>query len=152
MSKEIKSTELIRTSQAWDGTQLPDFPKGKPELTVFRTTFPVGAVTGWHHHTAVNYGIIEQGELTIVCQDGKERTFREGEALVEVVGTVHRGENRGTNPVILNMFYFSSPGQEITIHHPELESAASEPSESPKPMPRPVSKAELRVQRWRKKK
>ena len=118
--KTIQTTELIRTSQSWDGVQLPDFPKGKPELTVLQMTFPVGAVTGWHHHTAVNYGIVEQGDLTIVCQDGKERTFHEGEPLVEVVGTIHRGENRGTKPVILDMFYFAEPGQTLTIQHPEI--------------------------------
>ncbi len=117
----IKTTELIRTSQSWDGAILPDFPKGKPELRVIRLDFPVGAKTGWHHHTVVNYGIVQQGELTIVCQDGSEKTFHEGEPLVEVIGTIHRGENRGSKPVILNMFYFSLPGEEITIQHPELE-------------------------------
>lgn len=117
----IKTTELIRTSESWDGATLPDFPQGKPELIVKRLDFPVGAKTGWHHHPVINYGIIQQGELTIVCQDGTERTFHEGEALVEVIGTIHRGENRGTKPVILNMFYVSSPGSEITIQHPELE-------------------------------
>ena len=61
MNNEIKTKELIRTSQSWDGVQLPEFPQGKPELTVLRMTFPIGAVTGWHHHTAVNYGIVEQG-------------------------------------------------------------------------------------------
>ncbi len=28
----IKTTNLIRTSQSWDGAPLPDFPQGKPEL------------------------------------------------------------------------------------------------------------------------
>lgn len=116
----IKSTELIRTSQSWNGAQLPDFPQGKPELRVIRLDFPVGAMTGWHHHNVINYGIVEQGDLTIVCQDGSERTFHEGEPLVEVIGTIHRGENRGTKPVILDMFYVSSPGIEVTIQHPEL--------------------------------
>ena len=32
----IKTTELIRTSQSWDGVQLPDFPLGKPEMRVIR--------------------------------------------------------------------------------------------------------------------
>ena len=72
----IKTTELICTSQSWDGAILPDFPKGKPELRVIRLDFPIDAQTGWHHHTAVNYGIVQQGELTIVCQDGSEKTFR----------------------------------------------------------------------------
>lgn len=116
----IQTTELIRTSRSWDGSLLPDFPQGTPELRVLRLDFPVGAKTGWHHHTVVNYGVVQQGDLTIVCQDGTERTFREGEALVEVIGTVHRGENRGNKPVVLVMFYYSEPGQQITIQHPEL--------------------------------
>ena len=142
----IKTTELIRTSQSWDGAQLPDFPQGKPELRVIRLDFPVGAKTGWHHHTVVNYGIVQQGDLTIVCQDGSEQTFHEGEPLVEVIGTIHRGENRGKKPVILNMFYFSIPGAEITIQHPELEQ-----EETPSPLKieilKPTSKKEQRVQK-----
>ena len=117
----IKTTELIRTSQSWDGALLPNFPQGTPELRVIRLDFPVGAKTGWHHHTVVNYGIVQQGDLTIVCQDGLERTFHEGEPLVEVIGTIHRGENRGKKSVVLVMFYYSEPGAEITIQHPELE-------------------------------
>ena len=144
----IKTTELICTSQSWDGAMLPDFPRGKPELRVIRMDFPVGAKTGWHHHTVVNYGIVQQGELTIVCQDGSEKTFHEGEALVEVIGTIHRGENRGRKPVILNMFYFSSPGQEITIQHPELEHESKlEAGKTSQPHPRlvPNDKEEARV-------
>ena len=56
-------------------------------------------------------------------RDGSERTFHEGEPLVEVIGTIHRGGNRGSKPVILNMFYFSTPGAEITIQHLEVHSA-----------------------------
>ncbi len=28
----LKTTELIRTSESWDGAPLPDFPAGQPEL------------------------------------------------------------------------------------------------------------------------
>ena len=106
----IKKTELLRTSQSWDGVELPDYPSGRPELSVVRLVFPVGAKTTWHHHNVINYGIVEQGELTIVCADGTEKTFRVGEALVEVVGTIHRGENRGKEPVVLDMFYVGKEG------------------------------------------
>ncbi len=116
----VETTELLRSTQTWDGSALPAYPARRPELIVNRITFTAGAKTGWHHHTVINYGIIEQGELTIVCEDGTERTFREGEAMVEVVGTIHRGENRGDKTTILNMFYVSTPGQEVTIQHPEL--------------------------------
>ena len=147
---KIKTTELIRTSQSWDGAILPDFPQGQPELRVIRLDFPVGAKTGWHHHTVVNYGIVQQGDLTIVCQDGSERTFHEGEPLVEVIGTIHRGENRGLKPVVLNMFYVSAPGMEITIQHPELEQEKSAMPEAATPIqarlkPVPADKIEVRV-------
>ena len=118
---DIQTTELLRASRSWDGVELPAYPAGQPELIVKRVVFPVGAKTEWHHHPVINYGIIQQGELTIVCTDGTERTFHAGEAMVEVIGTVHRGENRGSIPVVLDMFYASSPGAEITIQHPELE-------------------------------
>ena len=149
MTKDIKTTELIRTSQSWDGAMLPDFPQGQPELRVVRLDFPIGAKTGWHHHTVVNYGIVQQGDLTIVCQDGTEKTFHEGEALVEVIGTIHRGENRGYKPVILNMFYFSSPGVEITIQHPEMEHENEPIPSKPvaKEQPKPASKMDARVQK-----
>ena len=29
-AKEIKIIELARTSQSWDGAELPDYPAGKP--------------------------------------------------------------------------------------------------------------------------
>lgn len=143
----IKATELLRTSQTWDGVALPAYPTEHPELRATRMEFPIGAKTGWHHHTVINYGIVEQGELTIVCQDGTERTFHEGEALVEVVGTIHRGENRGRKPVILNMFYVSAPGMEITIQHPELEQVTQpeEQQTETKGRPIPANKEEARV-------
>ena len=149
MKQDIKTTELIRTSQSWDGAQLPVFPQGQPELRVVRLDFPIGAKTGWHHHTVVNYGIVQQGELTIVCQDGTEKTFHEGDAIVEVIGTIHRGENRGTKPVILNMFYFSEPGAEITIQHPEkaCENEKIAPEQIVKEQPKPVNKMDARVQK-----
>lgn len=122
----IKTTELLRSSVSWGEAALPDYPSGRPELVVNRLVFPVGAKTGWHHHNVINYGIVEQGGLTIVCSDGSERTFREGEAIVEVVGTVHRGENRGDKQVILNMFYVSTPGQTVTEQHPDMPEHATD--------------------------
>ena len=133
-SMNINTSELLRSSVSWDGVALPNYPLGKPELVVNRLIFPVGAKTGWHHHNVINYGIVEQGELTIVCEDGNERTFLEGEAIVEVVGTIHRGENRGNKQVILNMFYVSEPGQTITVQHPEFHKPTPEKQHQEQPL------------------
>ena len=118
--QQVTSEELIRTSQSWDGVELPDYFKGRPELVAVKYVFPAGQKLGWHHHPVMNYGVLVQGELTIIGQDGKEKTVHEGEAVVEMVNTIHHGENRGTKPVILYMFYLSQDSLPLAVQHPEI--------------------------------
>lgn len=68
----------------------------------------------------MNYGIVQQGELTIIGLDGREKTVRAGEAAVEMVGAIHHGENRGDRTVVLDMFYISQAGTPISVQHPEI--------------------------------
>ena len=120
MLKQVETTELFRTSQSWDGAALPDYPLGRPELVAVKYVIPQGRKLGWHHHDAMNHGILVQGELTIVSLDGTEKVVREGEAIVEMVGTVHHGENRGSKPVVLYMCYLSQEGVPLSVPHPEV--------------------------------
>ena len=119
-AKKVVSTELIRTSQSWDGVELPDYFKGRPELVAVKYIFPAGQKLGWHHHVAMNYGVLVQGELTIIGLDGKTKVVHEGEAVVEMVGTVHHGENRGTKDCILYMFYLSQKDLPLAVQHPDI--------------------------------
>ena len=116
----VSSTELIRTSQSWDGVELPDYFKGRPELVAVKYEFPAGKKLGWHHHPVMNYGVLVQGELTIIGQDGKEKVVHEGEAVVEMVGTIHHGENRGKKDCILYMFYLSQKDLPLAVQHPDI--------------------------------
>jgi len=116
----ISKLELKRTSQSWDGAPLPDYLKGKPELVVMRYVFPVGSKLPWHHHPVINYGILQQGELTIVGVDGKKQVVHAGEAIVEMVGPIHCGMNTGDKPVVLDMFYLSQEGMPLAVQHPEI--------------------------------
>ena len=116
----VSKLELKRTSQSWDGAQLPDYLKGKPELVVMRYVFPVGSKLPWHHHPVINYGILQQGELTIVGVDGKKQVVHAGEAVVEMVGPVHCGMNTGDKPVVLDMFYLSQEGMPLAVQNPEI--------------------------------
>ena len=118
--QKVETEELIRTSQSWDGVELPDYFEGRPELVAVKYVFPPGMKLGWHHHVAMNYGVLVQGELTIIGQDGKTKVVHEGEAVVEMVGTIHHGENRGTKPVILYMFYLSQKDLPLAVQHPEI--------------------------------
>ena len=119
--QQVMSEELIRTSQSWDGVELPNYFEGRPELVAVKYVFPAGQKLGWHHHPVMNYGILVQGELTIIGLDGKEKVVHEGEAVVEMVNTIHHGENRGTKPVILYMFYLSQKDLPLAVQHPEIK-------------------------------
>ena len=94
---------------------------GRPELVAVKYVFPAGQKLGWHHHPVMNYGVLVQGELTIIDKDGTEKVVRAGEAVVEMVGTIHHGENRGTQPAILYMFYLSQEGMPLSVPNPEME-------------------------------
>ncbi len=116
----VKTIELLRTSHSWDGAPLPSLPQHDAEVVAVRYEFAPGTRLGWHHHDVINFGVVQQGELTIVDINGNVKLVRAGEALVEMVGTVHHGENNGTEPVILNMFYIVPPGTPLSVQHPDI--------------------------------
>ena len=118
--QQVQSAELIRTSQSWDGVELPDYPQGRPELVAIKYEIPSGQKLSWHHHPVMNHGILVQGELTIIDEHGNEKVVHEGEAVVEMVDIIHHGENHGTKPVILYMFYLSQEGLPLSVQHPEM--------------------------------
>ena len=120
MVDEVKSIELLRTSQSWNDVELPDYPLGRPELVAVKYIIPPGKKLGWHHHVAMNHGVLVQGELTIIAQDGKTKVMRAGEVVVEMVDAIHHGENRGTEPVVLYMFYLSQKDLPLSVQHPEI--------------------------------
>ena len=117
---EAESVELLRTCQSWDGANLPDYPQGQPELVAIKYIIPPGKKLNWHHHLVMNHGVLVQGELTIIALDGKTKVMRAGEVVVEMVDTIHHGENRGTEPVVLYMFYLSQKDKPLSVQHPEL--------------------------------
>ena len=117
---EVESVELLRTCQSWDGADLPDYPQGQPELVAIKYIIPPGKKLNWHHHMVMNHGVLVQGELTIIALDGKTKVMRAGDVVVEMVDTIHHGENRGTEPVVLYMFYLSQKDKPLSVQHPEL--------------------------------
>lgn len=116
----VQSTELLRTSKSWDGVELPDYPQGRPELVAVKYVIPPGQKLGWHHHVVMNHGVLVQGELTIIGKDGKIKVLREGEVVVEMVDSIHHGENRGEKPVVLYMFYLSQKGLPLSVPNNDI--------------------------------
>ena len=97
------SVELVRTSQSWNGVELPDYPQGRPEIVAVKYTIPPGQRLGWHHHVSMNHGVLMQGDV-----------------VVEMVDSVHHGKNTGKKPAILYMFYLSQKDLPLSVQHPEI--------------------------------
>lgn len=110
----IEREILLQSSSSWDGTPYTAYPDGRPELSVLKIKIPANSALGWHTHPIPNAAYIAKGELTIEIQDGKSKTFKQGEVLSEVVDIIHRGKT-GNQPTELVIFYAGSPG--IPLQH-----------------------------------
>lgn len=108
--EEVKVDILGETSQSWDGATLPNYPATTPKITILRYTFPAHQRLSPHVHSIINCGVMLKGELTIVAMDGREHTFKEGDVVMEMIGVVHYGENRGNEEAEVIMFYAGTEG------------------------------------------
>lgn len=112
---KVKTEVLSKTSQSWDGTSLPNYPKGQPEITISRITIPVGFQLPVHKHPIPLGGVILEGELTVIREDGKRHIVKTGESIVELVNTWHFGKNESDAPVVIIAFYAGVKDEPITV-------------------------------------
>ena len=113
-SAAIKVQPLLQTSSSWDGTAL-HYPAGQAQISGMLIEIAVGGQTGWHLHQVPSFGMVLEGELEVSLKDGRRKTIKAGEALAEVVNTLHNGRNIGTVPVKLVVFYAGSEGQKLSV-------------------------------------
>lgn len=113
-SATVKVTPLIKTTTSWDGQPLV-YPTGQAEITGIIVEIAPGAETGWHSHPVPSFGVLLQGSLDISLKDGQVKHLRAGDALAEVVATLHNGRNVGADPVKIMVFYAGAVGTPVTI-------------------------------------
>lgn len=106
---------LVKSTASWDGTALPDYPGGRPEITILKIGIPAGAKLDMHRHPVINAGVLLAGELTVVTKDYKKLRLKAGDALIEVVDTWHYGKNEGIRPAEIIVFYAGVEGAPITV-------------------------------------
>ena len=109
---------LVKTTQSWNGEFLPAYPQGKPEITILRITIPAGTKLDTHSHPVMNAGVLISGQLTVVTEDGKTLHLKAGDAIVEVVNTLHYGMNEGKVPAEIIVFYAGGVDTPITVVEP----------------------------------
>ena len=111
----IKVETLAKSTKEWDGDTLPSYPTSQPEITVLRITVPAGVMLPLHTHPVINAAVIIQGKLELSLQDGTKRIFNSGDALIEVVNTVHTGKSLGPEDVVVLVVYAGSQNLPTTV-------------------------------------
>ena len=114
-SNSVQADVLAKTSLSWDGSRLPDYPKGTPEVTILRIKIPPGSQLPLHRHPVINAGVLLNGELTVVTDDNKTLHLKAGDAIVEVVNKRHYGKNEGNEMAEIIVFYAGALDLPITI-------------------------------------
>ena len=72
--KGVTVTTLVRSDRSWNGTQLPPYPSGQPEVSVLRIRIPAGVALPQHHHPVINAGVLVKGRLKVITDRGKPRS------------------------------------------------------------------------------
>ena len=111
----VKVTPLKKTTTTTNGQKV-SYPKtDSPEVTAVLVEIPVGGETGWHLHPVPVYAYVLSGALTVEMEKGDRFSFKEGDALVEVVNEAHNVRNTGKVPVKLVVFYTGVAGNQVTV-------------------------------------
>jgi quercetin dioxygenase-like cupin family protein len=106
---------LAKSSFSWDGSQMPAYPKGVPEVTILKIKIPAGAQLPLHTHRVINAGVLLSGELTVVSEDNKTLHLKAGDSIIEVVNKWHYGKNEGKDTAEIMVFYAGVQDTPITI-------------------------------------
>jgi len=116
-SASVKVIPLLKTSDSWNGAPIV-YPEGKAEITALWVEIAPGGETGWHRHAVPSFALLVEGTLEVTLKDGRCKRLQAGEALAEVIDTVHNGRNVGDTPVKLVVFYAGVVGQALTSKAP----------------------------------
>ncbi len=114
---------LAQSDSSWDGTRLPHYPKGQPEITILRITIAPGAELPLHLHTVINAGVLLSGKLTVVTAENKRLYLEAGDPIIELVNKLHFGRNEGNVPAEIIVFYAGVKDKPITIRKSDLKTS-----------------------------
>lgn len=115
------ATQLVKSTNSWDGASLPAYPQGQPEIRILRIAIPAGVKLDMHEHPVINAGVLTRGQLTVVAKDGKTLQLKEGDPIVELVNTWHYGFNPGKTDSEIVVFYAGVVEKPITEYEPSAK-------------------------------
>lgn len=110
----LKATMILQASTTPAGQPI-QFPLFRNQFTANLVEIAPGGQVGRHMHPVPVLVYIMEGELTVEADGQPARTYKAGQAAVEVVNTWHNGLNRGSVPVKLLVVYAGEEGKPTTV-------------------------------------
>lgn len=105
---------LLQSETTVIGQQIV-YPEGQAQITAAIVTMEPGQVTGWHRHEAPLTAHMLEGELTVDYGDDGTRVYREGDTLIEALGSRHNGENTGDTVARIFVVFSGAVGVPNTV-------------------------------------
>lgn len=116
------SEELLRSTTSWDGGAI-EYPDGDAEIIAVKLSLKKGVLPPYHCHPIPTMGYVSSGVVEVETKAGRNVVLKEGDSVVEVMRTVHRGRAI-TDTAEIIVFYASAVGMPHTVV-PEDDSSAT---------------------------
>lgn len=114
-SSGVTAQVLTRATRTGNGQKITYPCTDRAQVTAVSVELAPGAETGWHRHPVPVYAYVVAGTLVVELEGGERLTFSAGDAIIEVVDTLHNGRNRGSQPVKLAVFYLGEEGRPTVV-------------------------------------
>ena len=112
------SKDLVKSTQSWNGAELPSINLKHPQVTIKEITIAPGERLPVHLHPVINAGILLEGKLRVYSEDRQKvlqlEAGTEHNNLIEMVNQYHYGVNNGTRPAKIVVFYISEKDDTVT--------------------------------------
>ncbi len=110
----VQSATILQASTT-PGGQPIQFPLFRNQFTANLVEIAPGGQVGRHLHPVPVLVYIMEGELTVEADGQQPRTYKAGQAGVEVMNAWHNGLNRGSVPVKFLVVYAGEEGKPVTV-------------------------------------
>ncbi|NIP29860.1 MAG: cupin domain-containing protein [Candidatus Dadabacteria bacterium] len=112
-NREIIVTKILDTNTSWDGKSFY-YPQGTPQVSSYIVEIDSGKTLDFHCHPVPTFAYILEGTVEVETSDGLTKTFKSGDAFVEVMNTWHKGKAIEA-PLKILVFYASAENIPISI-------------------------------------
>lgn len=109
----VLAEKPLQTTTTWEGGAIA-YPAGQAEVTSSMLKIAAGEATRFHCHPVPTMGYVVKGTLEVETKDGKKNVLEQGDSIVEVLRTVHRGRAIA-GPVEIVVFYAGAAGIPTTV-------------------------------------